>query len=122
MHELSLCNAIVDAVVKHAGGRPVTTVNLRVGRLRQVMPESLEFYFGFVAEGTVCEGACLEQEILPAKLGCSACGHQWEPEWPLFLCPSCDGMQVTVLSGDEFEVESIEIKEATDASPGNRSA
>ena len=56
MHELSLSSAIVNTAVKHADGRRVTVVNLRVGRLRQVIPDTLEFYFEFVARDTVCEG------------------------------------------------------------------
>ena len=72
MHELSLSGAIVNTVVKHADGRRVTVVSLRVGRLRQVVPDTLEFYFGFVARDTVCEGARLEQEIVEARLRCDA--------------------------------------------------
>ena len=60
MHELSLSSAIVNTVVKHAEGRRVTVVSLRVGRLRQVVPDTLAFYFDFVARDTVCEGARLE--------------------------------------------------------------
>ena len=52
MHELSLSSAIVATVEKHAAGRQVAVVTLRVGRLRQVVPETLEFYFAFVARGT----------------------------------------------------------------------
>ena len=72
VHELSLSSAIVNTVVKHADGRRVSVVNLRVGHLRQVVPDSLEFYFEFVARGTVCEGARLEQELVPrgAALRC----------------------------------------------------
>lgn len=112
MHELSLSGAVVNTVVKHAGGRPVSVVNLRVGRLRQVVPETLVFYFEFVARGTICEGARLEQEIVAASLRCMACAEEWEIEIPAFRCPSCGGSDVTVASGEEFEVESIEIEEA----------
>ena len=69
MHELSLSGAVIDTAVKHAAGRPVKVVSLRVGRLRQVVPDTLEFYFGFTARGTVCEGAQLEQELVAARLG-----------------------------------------------------
>ena len=82
MHELSLSGAIVNTVVKHADGRPVTVVNLRVGALRQVVPDTLEFYFGFVAHGTVCEGARLEQELIPARLRCAGCEREWEIDFP----------------------------------------
>ena len=112
MHEMSLASAIVNTVVKHADGRPVSLVNLRVGRLRQVVPETLAFYFEFVARGTICEGARLEQEIIEASLRCDPCGRRWPIEIPAFRCPSCGGADVTVASGNEFEVESIEVEEA----------
>ena len=66
MHELSVSSAIVDTVVRHAEGRRVTAVRVRLGRLRQVVPDSLAFYFELVARDTVCEGARLEQEVVPA--------------------------------------------------------
>lgn len=112
MHELSLSSAIVGTAVKHADGRRVSVVNLRVGRLRQVVPETLDFYFEFVARGTLCEGARLEQEVLEARLRCDPCGAQWGLEVPAFRCPACGGSDVVVVSGSEFEVESIEVEEA----------
>lgn len=117
MHELSLSGAIVNTVVKHAAGRPVTVVSMRVGRLRQVVPDTLEFYFGFVARGTVCEGARLEQELIPARLRCEPCASEWEVDFPMFRCPSCGGAQVDVVSGNEFEVESIQVEEVECTAP-----
>ena len=117
MHELSLSSAIVGTVVKHAGGLPVKVVNLRVGRLRQVVPDTLEFYFEFVARDTVCEGARLEQEIVDARLRCNPCATQWGIEIPAFRCPTCGGSDVVVASGNEFEVESIEIEESECIAP-----
>jgi hydrogenase nickel incorporation protein HypA/HybF len=111
VHELSLSSAIVNTVAKHAQGRRVSVVTLRVGRLRQVVPDTLEFYFEFVARGSVCEGARLEQELIDARLHCRGCGHEWAIEIPAFRCPECTGSDVQVASGDEFEVESIEIEE-----------
>lgn len=106
MHELSLASAIVETVERHAEGRPVTRILLRVGALRQVVPDSLEFYLGIVGRDTVCEGAQLELELVPARLAC--CGSEWEP--PSFRCPSCGGGGA-VVAGDEFMVESIILEE-----------
>jgi hydrogenase nickel incorporation protein HypA/HybF len=117
VHELSLSGAIVNTVVKHAAGRRVTVVNMRIGHLRQVVPDTLEFYFGFVANGTVCEGARLEQELIPARLRCGPCGEEWEIDVPHFRCPGCGGSQVEVVSGNEFEVESIDVEEAECIAP-----
>ena len=112
MHELSLSGAIVNTVEQHAAGRRVSVVNLQVGALRQVIPDTLEFYFGFVSKGTVCEGAQLEQELIPALLRCASCEREWTIDMPIFMCPSCGSAgQVEVASGEEFEVESIEVEE-----------
>ena len=113
MHELSVSAAVVDTAVRHAAGRKVTSVHLRVGALRQVVPDTLDFYFGFVSKGTVCEDARLEQELVPARLRCAVCEREWEIELPVFMCPSCGGAgRIEVASGDEFLVESIEVEEA----------
>jgi hydrogenase nickel incorporation protein HypA/HybF len=111
MHELSIARAVVASVEKHADGRPVEVVNLRVGALRQVVPDSLAFYFGFVTDGTVCEGARLEIEVVPAALRCDACGAEWELEEPVFRCGACGSAEVEVVAGEELRVESIEIRE-----------
>jgi len=111
MHELSLSTAIVNTVVKHAAGRQVSVVTMRIGRLRQVVPGTLDFYFGFVARDTVCEGARLELQTVPALLACPACASRWEIEFPDFRCPACGQGGVEVVTGNEFEVESIDVEE-----------
>ena len=111
MHELSIAGAIVATVERHAGGSAVTSVRVRVGRLRQVVPDSLEFCFGMVARESVCEGARLEIEVVPAVLRCAGCGHEWEIREPPFRCPECAGGDVAAVRGEELEVESIVVEE-----------
>jgi hydrogenase nickel incorporation protein HypA/HybF len=111
MHELSVSSAVLDTVLKHAAGRRVTVVSLRIGHLRQVVPDSLAFYFELVSRETVCEGARLEQEVVPARLRCEGCGSDWDPEDAWFRCTGCGGPG-EVLAGNELEVESIEVEEA----------
>jgi hydrogenase nickel incorporation protein HypA/HybF len=118
VHEFSLSSAIVDTAVKHADGRRVSVVNLTVGALRQVVPESLEFYFEIVARGTVCEGARLEQTLVAARARCGGCEREWELEPLLFRCPGCGEPAAEVLSGNELEVESIEVEEEACIAPG----
>jgi hydrogenase nickel incorporation protein HypA/HybF len=115
MHELSVASAVIDTAIRHADGRRVTAVQLRVGHLRQVVPDSLAFYFDHVAAGTLCEGARLEQEVVPARLLCEACEHEWELGEAMFRCPRCDATNVRIVAGNELEVESIEVEEREDA-------
>jgi hydrogenase nickel incorporation protein HypA/HybF len=111
MHELSLAGAIVDTATRHAGGRPVVIVRLRVGHLRQVVPDSLSFYFEHVARGTLCDGARLEQEVVAARLRCEDCHASWTLEAAEFRCPTCSSSRVSVVAGNELEVESIEVED-----------
>ena len=111
MHELSLSSAILDTVLRYAEGRRVKVVTLRIGHLRQVVPDSLALYFGLVAKGTVCEDAVLEHTEVPARLRCSGCGVEWDLESRSFRCVGCGGGEVAVVAGEEFEVESIDVEE-----------
>jgi hydrogenase nickel incorporation protein HypA/HybF len=121
MHELAVARAIVAAAERHAGDRPVSVVRVRVGRLRQVVPEYLGFYFEVAARETLCDGAELEWERVDARLACSGCGAEWDPAPPpardgselvvRFRCPECGSADHRVTSGDELVVESIDVSE-----------
>lgn len=130
MHELSIANAVVATAERHSGGLPVTAVRVRVGRLRQVVPESLGFYFELAARDGLCEGAALECERVPALLRCGACAAEWDPAPPPasesdqlivgFRCPECGASDHSVASGDELTVESIDVAEAAGRPAGRR--
>jgi hydrogenase nickel incorporation protein HypA/HybF len=111
VHELSLSRAILDSALRHAEGKRVKSVRLRVGALRQVVPGTLAFYFELTARGTPCEGADLEQQGVPAILRCESCREEWRMKEPSFRCPLCDCGTVQVISGEELEIESIEVEE-----------
>jgi hydrogenase nickel incorporation protein HypA/HybF len=108
VHEYSIAAGVIDVALRHAAGRRVTVVNLRVGALRQVVPTTLAFAFDFAARGTACEGARLEQELVAARLLCTDCAREWRLDQPNFRCPSCDASAV-IVAGRELELESIEV-------------
>ena len=49
MHELSIAESVVQVASRHAQGRRVTKVYLKVGHLRQVVPSALVFSLVLVA-------------------------------------------------------------------------
>jgi hydrogenase nickel incorporation protein HypA/HybF len=121
MHELSLSRGILDIAERHAEGGRVLAVRVRAGQLRQVVPESLSFCFEIVARGTTCDGARLELEVVPARASCGTCGWQGRLHPPALTCGACNGGALTVLSGEELEVVSIEFdEEVTAACTGQR--
>ena len=111
MHELSVASAVLNTAVKHADGRRVKHVCVHTGALRQVVPESLRFYWEIVARDTECEGATLELVEVAARLHCRDCDREWSPELPVFRCPGCGGSDVEVAAGEELSVDYIEVEE-----------
>lgn len=112
MHELSIAQSVVDIASRHAQGRKVTKVELRVGHLRQVVPAALSFSFELVAQGTPVEGAELVQDSVPALGRCSRCGGETLLESFPFQCGICAAFDLEIVAGDELVVESIEVEEA----------
>jgi hydrogenase nickel incorporation protein HypA/HybF len=111
MHELSVATAILNTALRHSADRRVSLVSVRVGRMRQVVPGSLSFYFDIVARDTPCEGATLELDEIDTRLQCRECGRGWSPEIPAFRCPGCGSARVEVVAGEELEVDFIEVED-----------
>jgi hydrogenase nickel incorporation protein HypA/HybF len=109
MHELALSDAVVEIVCKHANGRRVTTVELKIGHLRQVNPTALTFGFELLTKDTVAEGAELVCTLVPAQITCRRCRSSTQANSFPFSCVSCDSFDVELVSGEEFHVESIEV-------------
>jgi hydrogenase nickel incorporation protein HypA/HybF len=111
MHELSLADSVVRIVCRHAAGRPVARVELKVGHLRQVVPSALSFAFELVAEGTEADGAELAMEEVPAAGRCRRCHTESElPGFPL-RCAACGSLDLELLRGEELLVDAIELEE-----------
>jgi hydrogenase nickel incorporation protein HypA/HybF len=115
MHELSIAQGIVDIVrqyVPERQGPRVASVRVRVGRLSGVVPESLEFCFGAIVAGTPYESARLRIERVPTICDCADCTERFETDDPVFVCPSCGGANVRLVSGTDLQVVDLELAEA----------
>jgi hydrogenase nickel incorporation protein HypA/HybF len=109
VHELSIAEAVVAVTSRHAAGRPVRSVEVTVGAMRQVVPSALEFAFEMVTQDTPLEGAELTIETVPAVGRCSACGAEGQFDWFPFACEACGSVDLELIGGEELLVEAIEI-------------
>ncbi len=76
MHEASITQAMLDLALEYAKGQRITDVYLQVGRMSFIVPESVEFYFEYLSQDTVAEGATLHFETVPLEMTCLDCGRQ----------------------------------------------
>ena len=111
MHEMSLAQNILDIVLSTASQnnvKKIMTINIRAGQLRGIVPEQLEFCFGFVAKDTIVEGAKLQVNTVPITGKCKQCQNEFSVEEYKFICPQCNHEDIEILQGMELMVENIE--------------
>ena len=113
MHEMGiaqqLVNIALDAIPSDIENPRVEKLSLRIGKLAAVVEHSLSFCLEVITKGTPLEGAQLVIESVPVCLRCETCQHQWQTDTPAFGCPECKTGQVTMISGREIEISSIEL-------------
>jgi hydrogenase nickel incorporation protein HypA/HybF len=104
-----MCEAIARKVVDRAAGRRVSRVVIRVGHLRQVVPDAMAFSWQMLTADTDLDGAELEIEHVPAVVACMACGETTTLELPVLACGCCGSSAVELASGDELLLVSFEV-------------
>ncbi|MCI9888435.1 hydrogenase maturation nickel metallochaperone HypA [Micrococcales bacterium 31B] len=108
MHELSLCASIYDIAARAAEGRPVRSIGLDVGQMRQVVPQTLEYCWGLVSEGTSLAGSVLDINHIAVEISCIGCSARTVISGPPVLrCGECDSTAVTLERGEEFMLTTL---------------
>jgi hydrogenase nickel incorporation protein HypA/HybF len=110
MHELSVADAIAQVALRHAGGREVHRVEVKVGHLRQVVPSALEFAWQLVTDGTPLDGAELAIEEVSARGRCRACRVETTMESFPLQCGRCGRLDVELVAGEELLVDALELE------------
>ncbi|MEV1239021.1 hydrogenase maturation nickel metallochaperone HypA [Nonomuraea sp. NPDC049750] len=113
MHELGMCEGLVDLVRQQADGRRVTGLRVRIGARHAVVGEAFDHAFALAAEGSAAEGAALDLVVTPVTVDCGACGHQSESVDVLAVCARCGDDDVDVRGGDELVLESVQFKDGS---------
>ncbi|NOJ44841.1 hydrogenase maturation nickel metallochaperone HypA [Bradyrhizobium archetypum] len=112
MHEMALCEGIVEIVEEEARRRSfsrVKTVCLEIGALSHVAPEAMRFCFAAVAARTIADGAVIEVVELPGVAWCFACSRSVEIAHRDEPCSCCGSYQLQVTGGEEMRVKELEV-------------
>ncbi len=113
MHELSVTEHILNIAIKHAkenNATRVTDIYLTIGQLSSIIDDSIQFYWDIISANTICTGAKIHFDRIPAQLRCMECNNEFTLDNGLRLCPSCNSAFIKVIAGEEFYVDSIAIE------------
>jgi hydrogenase nickel incorporation protein HypA/HybF len=108
---MSIIESVVDtvqSVMQEHNAARIGNVNVRIGSLRQVVPETLEFCFEAAIFGSPLEGARLVVTTVPATAHCGHCNQDFPVEENWFACPACGAADGKLRTGNELELTSID--------------
>lgn len=115
MHEFSICQEIVETVLtelKKQVPAPKKLLKTRIvaGKLRQIVPEYMQFAYNNLTMGTIAEGSELEVRVQPIIGECKHCF--WRGELPVdeIFCKKCGSFDINMEKGKELYIESMEIE------------
>lgn len=114
MHEMSIVSGILETVTaaaRRAGALRVVAVSVRIGDLREVVPESLDLAWEVLCEEDALTDGCeLKVEEVHPRSHCRACGAEFAHDRFHLRCPVCDSSDTQLVAGRELDLVSMEIE------------
>ncbi len=115
MHELAIVEALIEQVnreLNRAGqqGRAVR-LELSVGRLSGVNPDSLRFAFDLLGAETRVAGAEIVIREPKAVCRCRSCNARVEIEDLVVHCPNCASDDIAIEGGRDLLLQSIDVED-----------
>lgn len=115
MHEMGIAVEVIKIAINHlpdqGEGVRVKAINLKIGKLTAIIPETFRFCMEIATKGTPLEGCRVMIEEVPLRVKCRDCGKESEINEPAFFCPGCDSPRLDILSGRDLRLESLEVEE-----------
>ncbi len=111
MHETALVNNLIKLLEKETRGEKIKNVKkikLEAGELRYIVPELIKAAYSQFPKDEKLTDADIEIKVLPVKVRCQICGEESVIKDRDFKCAKCKKRKLTVISGDEFVLKSIE--------------
>jgi hydrogenase nickel incorporation protein HypA/HybF len=110
MHELAICQALIDQVEAVARRRRATSVSdvyVSVGPLSGAETPLMRNAFPIAAAGTVAQSAELHLEAAPVRVACGECGRESEVAMNRLVCGHCGDWRTQLVSGDELLLQRV---------------
>jgi hydrogenase nickel incorporation protein HypA/HybF len=123
MHEISIAESILqiaEAKAREQNARSIQVIKLRLGTFTTIVAEALQFAFEVCRQGTLAQDATLQIEVVAMVVRCVVCQTSTQPVSAVCLiCVQC-GFPLEIVSGEELQVEYIEVELEREVSPWNQ--
>ena len=113
MHELSICQALmeeVERVAREQRARRIVTVTVRIGPLSGVEPALLESAYPLASAGTMAADSRLIVERSELRVRCLECGAESQAQSGNLVCARCGHWRVRILAGQELLLTRVELE------------
>ncbi|WP_125154792.1 hydrogenase maturation nickel metallochaperone HypA [Clostridium rectalis] len=114
MHEVTilveLIKMVEDAAVENKI-KKIDTIVVQIGEMSSIVPRYMMEYFPNAAYKTLLENSKLKIEIIKANALCHHCNKVFKIVKNKGKCPICQGQDWEMLSGMEFILKEIIIRE-----------
>ena len=110
MRELESTQKIIKKVLSQAkDGTPIKSIHVIIGEVAELDQSLIQKHWIELSQGTPAEHAQLFFRLTKAEVQCMACFNKYEPVNGEIHCPYCGSYGAKILSGEEFDLESIEL-------------
>jgi hydrogenase nickel incorporation protein HypA/HybF len=113
MHELAICQALInqiESIAAERNARRAVSIVIGMGPLSGVEAQLLEHAYPVASAGSVAEGAELVIEQLPVRVRCTQCDKESDAVPNKLICNHCGDWRTTLVSGDELMLMSVELE------------
>lgn len=113
MHEMSLCEGVLQVLQTEAGKQgfnKVKTVWLEIGELSTVEADAMLFSFDVVTRNSLADGAKLNIIDVPGTAWCMQCAKNVAIKKRFDECPDCGSYQLQVTGGEEMKIKELEVE------------
>ena len=112
MHELSLCESILEIIETEAQQKDFKSVKavwLEIGEFAAVEEQAMHFCFDMVIKNSIADSALLHIDTLTGQGTCESCKKTVPLTTRFDPCPECGHVEVQITQGEEMRIKELEV-------------
>ena len=110
MRELQSTQTILNkSLLQVPDTKRIKNIHLVIGEISELDQKLIQQHWRELSKGTPAEHAQLHFRLIKAEVQCMSCFSKYDPLDGKIHCPYCGSYGAKILSGEEFNLESIEL-------------